>query len=167
MPLWFRIPGLIALCLGAVACQGGNSATPAPTAGPAAAPTTSDVAWQVSVSLQGGFAGADQRFSAAANADVLDFTDAVRGSATSVPLSAVQKREIATAVVALAPLGDVDRRSAQCRDCILFDMTLSASADRKPRRVRLDSTTLDDSPEARLIQQLVSLGREGTQRNPP
>jgi len=163
MPRWFRIPGLVALCLGAIACQSGNSAAPAPEATPA----PSDAAWQVTINVQGGFAGMDQRYSAASGANALSFADVVRGTDTAVPLSGAQMQEVAAAVIALSRLEDMDRRSTRCRDCILYDMSLSTGANRKPRRVQLDSTSLDESPEARLIQQLLSLGREGSRKNPP
>ncbi len=161
MPVGLRISLLAAWCCGHVACVSG--ATP-----PAAAPTAAvSGTWQLSVSRQGGFAGADERFTASDASDALLIVDAVRRTETAVTFSSADKRELAQSVAVRASTPDIDLRSSACRDCILFEMTMTTERTGKPRRVRYDSTTMDASPDAKLIERIIAIGRNGIASKKP
>jgi hypothetical protein len=156
----FGFPALAALCFGATACMSGAPAEPVSVPAP-------DAMWKVSVSVQGGIAGIDQQFTTDSGSTTLLVVDAVRNTRADVLLTAPQREQLSTLVNATRTLPDVDRRSPGCRDCFSFDMSISAGPAAKPRRVLLDSVTMDESPDARLIEHLVSIGRAGTARTPP
>jgi hypothetical protein len=151
-----QLAALFALCFCPLACVSG-SAPPAATV----------AAWQLSVSIEGGFAGIEQRFNATSASDALIVVDAVRGTETAVPLGSTEKLELAQAVAARATAPDIDLRSTTCRDCFLFEMTMSSGRAGKPRSVRYDSQMMDASPDAKLIERVIAIGRNSKARPAP
>jgi hypothetical protein len=141
-------------CFGLAACV---SDTLRPVA---AAESTAEV-WQLSLSVAGGFAGFDQLFKTAGGSGVLLASDRRRDREVAVPLGATERQELARLVAAVATLPDSDLRSRQCRDCYQFELTIIAGGAGKPRRSIYDSTSLAGSPDAQLIELVITAGRAG------
>jgi hypothetical protein len=154
-----RLLTLAALCSCQLACSSvaGTSPSAAPSADTAAA-------WQLNLSVTGGFAGLSQRFTVAADGRTLVVADAKRGGETPVPLTEPEQQELRRSVVERAALPDVDLRSATCRDCYDFELTMTAGQTGKARRIHYDSATMDASPEASLIERVLAIGRSGLAR---
>lgn len=150
----FHLPVLAALCCTHAACVAGAP----PPAAPAA---TVAEGWQLSVSQEGGIAGMARRYTATGASDTLLVVDARRRTESAIALTSAEKQELARLVAARAGAPDADLRSPSCRDCVLFEMTLATGPADKPRRVRYDSTRMDDSPDAKLIERVISIGRNG------
>jgi hypothetical protein len=171
-----RLPALVALSCLLTACMAPTSpaadATPPAAANsPAAAapPPAPGPYWQVVVTQSGGFAGIEQRYTATSTSPDLAIFDVVRATTRSVPLSAAEKQELAQMIGPLAGGPDIDQRSASCRDCFRFEMTLSTTPGQgsKPRRIRYDSAQEVALPESRLIDRILALGRAGAARPAP
>lgn len=140
-----------AACLGLVACVSD-----------AAAPVASS--WQLTLGVSGGFAGFDQTFTTASGSDTLLAQDRRRGTGATVALSIEEQRELQRLVASLAQSPGADLRSGKCRDCFQFELTIASAATGKPRLSIHDSTTLEGSPDASLVERVITIGRGGLSR---
>jgi hypothetical protein len=152
-----RLAAITSCCVWLLGCA--SAAVPAP-----AAPAGDAAAWQLDLSVDGGFAGIAQRFTTSAGSDTLVATDAKRGLDTLVPLADSERQELQRLVTERIGQPDADLRSASCRDCFNFELSMTSGKAGKPRRARYDSGSMDASPDARLIQRVLEIGRAGMAR---
>ncbi len=156
-----RMPALAAVCCLLVACTIGtapaNSAAPATLV--AVVPAASDDAWQIKVIRSGGFAGLEEHFTANAVSTALLVSDAIRGTGTTITLTAAQKQELGRLIAGRIDAPDVNSVSPSCGDCYRFDMVISSGPSGRERKVRLDSVTMDSSPDAGLVESVIAIGR--------
>ena len=160
----------LASCVGLVACVS-DAASPPPaapstnsTSAPASAtavPVPVPGSWQLNLKVSGGFAGFDQTFATAGGSDTLLAQDRRRGTEARVALSIEEQREIARLVASVAGSPAPDLRTGKCRDCFQFELTITSAAAGKPRLSVHDSTTLEGSPDAPLVERVIAIGRGG------
>jgi hypothetical protein len=143
---------------------------PANSAAPATSPTASSAAtndvWQIKVIRSGGLAGLEESFTANAASTALLITDVTRGTGTTVALTPVQKLELGQAIARRIDAPDLDTVSP-CRDCYQFEMVISSGPGSRQRKVRLDSVTMESSPDASLVERVITIARAGSTRNTP
>jgi hypothetical protein len=165
----FRLPALAALCCCLLGCTAGMTRTdPAAPATPPvpAGPAANDV-WQIKLIRSGGLAGREEHFTANGASTALLMTDASRGTGTTIALTAAQRLELAQTVAGRTSAPDIESVSASCRDCYRFEMTISSGPDGRQRSVLLDSVTIGESPDARLIELVMAMARAGSTAGNP
>jgi hypothetical protein len=123
------------------------------------APVPDQPEWRISVTVDGGFAGLVQQFSADSSSTSLVAEDKKNRKQTIVALSVVEQRELGRLMAFSSVSSSIDRRSSACTDCYHFQLTVERAG--MHRDAHYDSTTLVGSPDDQLISRIISIGRTG------
>jgi hypothetical protein len=148
----------LAACSGPAALERGGEAGPEAVR-PETAAAVESPAPTLELRLSGGIAGRDERLSLTDDGRAL-VLDQRSNRSREVRLSPARQEKIVELLAALENVAaDTGFFSAsRCRDCLVYVLILPT--DGKPRRVRIVSDRLADSPYQELISTLIALMAE-------
>ena len=113
--------------------------------------------YALDLTLSGGFAGIEHKFSLVSELGVITAADIDRNTSATYTLGETERQEFSALVQAAAQSDATTSLNDQCADCMQIDLSIDYAG--QLRSVTLDSTTLKDPDLIALVERLSTAGR--------